>query len=158
MVKKVNNDEVVVPMQAEFEIYNAFKNGCSDKGYYYDLSSDTCLKMFVDSHGKTWEHARNHCQRDGGDLISMTTMAKWNFVTHFTSCMSNLWIGLKEERWVTNDIFEYLFNVTVELNRYDHDFQNDPDQSCGTFIPNVGVYDESCNIREKHRYVCEILV
>ena len=72
--------------------------------------------------------------------------------------MSNLWIGLKEERWVTNDIFEYLFNVTVQLNRYDHDFQNDPDQSCGTFIPNVGVYDESCNIREKHRYVCEILV
>lgn len=42
--------------------------------------------MFADNTGKTWMDARKHCIDNGGDLISLTTSAKWEFVSNFTSC------------------------------------------------------------------------
>ncbi|CAC5378401.1 MRC [Mytilus coruscus] len=157
----VKSDAVDASMQSELQIYNAFKDGCTNKGYYYDSNSNTCVKMFVDNDGKTWKDARIHCQTNGGDLISITTKAKWDLVANFTSCISNMWIGLKEERWVTNVRFQNVFNVTAQFNKYDSAYIDDHEQDCGTFISASAYYvlqDESCNFRLKKTYVCEIWV
>ncbi|CAC5400450.1 MRC [Mytilus coruscus] len=98
-------------MTSEVDIYNVNKYGCSNKGYYYDPNFNTCLKLFVDQiSGKTWKEARTHCQENGGDLISITSKEKWDFVLNFTSCMPRMWIGLKGEYWVTNKTFENIWS------------------------------------------------
>ncbi|CAC5378402.1 MRC [Mytilus coruscus] len=153
--------EILISNSAsEMDVYNVYKDGCTNKGYYYDLHSNTCLKMYVDN-GKTWKNARNHCQENGGDLISLTTPAKWEFVTNFTSCRTNMWIGLKDEIWVTNATFDKnVFNVTTQFNYFDSGYRNDSEQGCGKFSyksTNV-LQDESCNLRRKEIYVCEILM
>ncbi|VDH97358.1 Hypothetical predicted protein [Mytilus galloprovincialis] len=165
LIDKITKIEVAVgvyvPVQSELDIYAAFKDGCTNKGYYYDFNSNTCLKMFVDSDGKTWKGARNHCQGNGGDLISLTTLAKWNFVTMFTSCVSDVWIGIKDKRWVTNDVFQNIFNAKVQFNNFDSAYTNDPEPVCVAFkygSPVADLQDESCNIRLKQTYVCEIQV
>ncbi|VDI24213.1 Hypothetical predicted protein [Mytilus galloprovincialis] len=116
--------------------------------------------MFLDSDGKTWKDARNHCQANGGDLISLTTPSKWEFVLQFTSCKTNMWIGLKDKLWVTNATFENVFNVSVQLNDHDGRYYNDSEPGCGKFSIRSKpiLQDESCNERLKKIYVCEILV
>ncbi|CAC5389466.1 MRC [Mytilus coruscus] len=161
IVKVEVADRVDVPMQSELDIYSAYKDGCTNRGYYYDFHSNTCLKIFVDNDGKTWKNASNHCQKNGGDLISLTTPAKWDFVTNFTSCVSNVWIGLKDKRWVSNDRFQNVLNVKVQFNNFDSGFFYDHESVCVSFkyANQIAVLqDESCNIRLKQTYVCEILV
>ncbi|VDI24212.1 Hypothetical predicted protein [Mytilus galloprovincialis] len=116
--------------------------------------------MFWDGDGKTWKDARSHCQANGGDLISLTTLSKWEFVIQFTSCQTNMWIGLKDKLWVTNATFENVFNVSVQLNDYDGRYSNDSEPGCGKFSirSTTVLQDESCNERLKNMYVCEILV
>ncbi|CAG2201253.1 CD206 [Mytilus edulis] len=144
----------------KLDVYIPVKDGCTNKGYYYDMYSNTCLKMFADNTGKTWTNARKHCIYNGGDLISLTTSAKWEFVSNFTSCRTNMWIGLKDEKWVTNEIFKNVFNVTVDFNQYDSDFPADTEQLCGkyAYTSSLVLQDESCNLRLKEMYVCEIFV
>jgi len=35
---------------------------------------------------RSWNDARQRCQEDGGDLVSMTTRAKWDFVSTLFNC------------------------------------------------------------------------
>jgi hypothetical protein len=38
----------------------------------------------------TWEDAQESCRHDGGNLISITSLEKWNFVTNYiTACWSS---------------------------------------------------------------------
>jgi hypothetical protein len=62
--------------------YNLFVE-CKDRGYDYNQDVNVCLKFVVNSNGSTWVDARSSCQDDGGDLISMTSVEKYNFVVHY---------------------------------------------------------------------------
>ena len=59
---------------------------CKEVGYDYDSETNTCLKVLESSSGVTWKEARVICQQDGGDLISMSTKVKWDFVTNYLRC------------------------------------------------------------------------
>ena len=60
---------------------------CQAVGYDYDLETNTCLKYMYKTAGFTWKEARARCQQDGGDLISILTKDKWDFVTNYLRCM-----------------------------------------------------------------------
>lgn len=74
------------PTQLEWLLIVYLVSGCTEFGYYYDSTTNTCLKIFHVANNKTWKDARNYCQQDGGDLISLPTRAKWNFTVKFTYC------------------------------------------------------------------------
>ena len=59
---------------------------CSVNGYDYDAETNTCLKYSTNATGITWENARVRCQQDGGDLISITTKEKLEFVVNYLNC------------------------------------------------------------------------
>ena len=50
-----------------------------------------------------------------------------------------------------------IFDV-FQLNKYDGDYPNDTDSSCGVFNRNGKLWDVSCNERKSTGFVCEILV
>ena len=60
---------------------------CQAVGYDYDLETNTCLKLLESTIGVTWKEARIICQQDGGDLISILTKEKWEFVVNYIRCM-----------------------------------------------------------------------
>jgi hypothetical protein len=60
---------------------------CQAVRYDYDFETNTCLKYMYKTAGITWKQARARCQQDGGDLISILTKDKWDFVTNYLRCM-----------------------------------------------------------------------
>jgi hypothetical protein len=56
-------------------------------GYDFDSQTNTCLK--VNNNVLFWHDARERCQADGGDLVTMETREKWEFVTRFIECEYN---------------------------------------------------------------------
>ncbi|CAC5379217.1 MRC [Mytilus coruscus] len=55
-------------------------DACSSDGYEYELNTKTCVKL-VEAPKSKWEDARETCQQQsGGDLVSITTKEKWNFI------------------------------------------------------------------------------
>ncbi|CAG2223638.1 CD206 [Mytilus edulis] len=154
----------VEAMTSDVEIYNVNKEGCTNKGYFYDPNSNTCLKMFADHNNKkTWKEARQHCQVNGGDLISITSKEKWDFILNFTSCMTSMWIGLKGNYWATNTTFENIYGLNVhdiQLNKFDGDYLNETEADCVRieYTHNYVLSDFSCNIKRKDTYLCEILM
>ncbi|CAG2219919.1 CD206 [Mytilus edulis] len=141
----------------DLNVYVIPKEGCTNIGYYFDSLTNTCLKFFSTS-GKTWHDARTHCQQNGGDLITITTAEKWNFVKSFLSCKGNMWIGLKAEQWVNGDPFINVFGLLTQFNLLDSEYRGDNEKDC-TVVYLRGVYvfqDESCNIRVRSNYLCEI--
>ncbi|XP_063443410.1 perlucin-like protein [Mytilus trossulus] len=144
-------------VMTDLNMYVIWKEGCTDIGYYFDTLTNTCLKLFSTS-GKTWHDARTHCQQNGGDLITITTAQKWNFVNSFLSCKSNIWIGLKAEQWVNGDPFINVFGLLTQFNNYDSMYTSDNEQNCTVvYLRRVYVFqDESCNIRVRRNYLCEI--
>ncbi|CAG2235068.1 CD206 [Mytilus edulis] len=141
----------------DLNVYVIPKEGCTNIGYYFDSLTNTCLKFFSTS-GKTWHDARTHCQQNGGDLITITTAEKWNFVNSFLSCKGNMWIGLKAEQWVNGDPFINVFGLLTQFNLLDSEYRGDNEKDC-TVVYLRGVYvfqDESCNIRVRSNYLCEI--
>ncbi|XP_063438694.1 uncharacterized protein LOC134719640 [Mytilus trossulus] len=143
------------------QIYNTYKEGCTEFGYYYDSTTNTCLRLYHVANNKTWKDARNHCQLDGGDLISLPTREKWNFTVKFTYCAAEMWIGLKAEQWLTGEPFVNIYGIDPPiLNNYDYKFPTDPEKHCGSFQSKSKnpLRDDSCNIRRKHFFVCEILI
>ncbi|CAG2218704.1 unnamed protein product [Mytilus edulis] len=144
-------------VMTDLNMYVIWKEGCTNIGYYFDSLTNTCLKLFSTS-GKTWHDARTHCQQNGGDLITITTAQKWNFVNSFLSCKSNIWIGLKAEQWVNGDPFINVFHLLTQFNNYDSMYTSDTEQNCTVvYLRSVYVFqDESCNIRVRGDYLCEI--
>jgi hypothetical protein len=66
--------------------YNMQFVECSINGYVYEAETNTCLKYFKIATAITWANARLRCQQDGGDLISITTKEKWDFVVNYLNC------------------------------------------------------------------------
>lgn len=56
-------------------------------GYDFDAYTHTCIKVYDLSI--TWSDARTHCQDDGGDIITMPTLEKWQFVHRYIECEYN---------------------------------------------------------------------
>ena len=52
-------------------------------GYDFDSQTHTCIK--VNNNLLSWHDARERCQADGGDLVTMETREK-KFVTRFIQC------------------------------------------------------------------------
>lgn len=56
---------------------------CSAEGYEYNMTMKTCLKL-VKAPKSKWEDARKTCKRKpGGDLVSITTKEKWDFIIKY---------------------------------------------------------------------------
>lgn len=53
---------------------------CGSNKFKFDGETTTCMQL-VTTGGTTWEDARKHCQQHlGGDLVSITSKAKWDFI------------------------------------------------------------------------------
>ncbi|XP_071138605.1 uncharacterized protein [Mytilus edulis] len=77
---------------------------CRTVGYTYDKSTTTCIKL-VKYPKSDWEDAWETCrQQPRGDLVSITTKEKWDFIIKYLQAAEvkseTLWIGLKEKRWI----------------------------------------------------------
>ena len=72
--------------------------------------------------------------------------------------IKSFWIGLRTERWVTGETFLNLFSVDHQLNYYDSKYPDDSDNSCGMLFigSQIAIQDESCNIRKRNYFMCEI--
>ncbi|CAG2219920.1 unnamed protein product [Mytilus edulis] len=71
---------------------------------------------------------------------------------------SAMWIGLKAEQWVNGDPFINVFGLLTQFNNYDSKYRSDNETDC-TVVYLQGTYvfqDESCNIRVRSNYLCEI--
>ncbi|VDI71657.1 Hypothetical predicted protein, partial [Mytilus galloprovincialis] len=56
---------------------------CGAEGYQYDMTTKTCIKL-VKAPKSKWEAAREICQRQAdGDLVSITTKEKWDFIIKY---------------------------------------------------------------------------
>jgi len=55
--------------------------------YDYDANTNSCLKVY--SLSLSWNAARTRCQDDGGDLVTMTTRNKWDYVSMRINCEYN---------------------------------------------------------------------
>ncbi|CAC5357509.1 MRC [Mytilus coruscus] len=144
-------------VMTDLNIYIIWKEGCTNIGYYFDSLTNSCLKLFS-TGGITWQDARKHCQQNGGDLISITTPQKWEFVDSFLSCKKGMWIGLKAEQWVNGEPFINVFDFQTQFNYLDSQFLGDNEQDCTVmyFQSSYVFQDESCNIRLRSNYLCEI--
>lgn len=71
-----------------------------------------------------------------------------------------MWIDLKGEQWVTNQTFENIYGVNVNLNYYDALYTNDPEADCVRFdyTSNFVLSDFNCNSRRRPKYLCEIIM
>lgn len=57
-----------------------FLTDCASNGFQFDGETTTCIKL-VSTSGTTWKDARKYCQQqEGGDLVSITSKAKWDFI------------------------------------------------------------------------------
>ncbi|XP_076080295.1 uncharacterized protein LOC143051190 isoform X2 [Mytilus galloprovincialis] len=90
------------------------KGACSAEGFKYDKNTKACIKLM--SPKSTWEEARHNCQTEsGGNLVSITTKEKWNFIIKYIEESGNqddkIWIGLKDEKWMTGSAVENIFDI-----------------------------------------------
>ena len=64
------------------------------------------------------------------------------------------------KHWLTGEPFVNIFGVSVQLNDGDGDHPTDLNKTCGKLSPtgNPQLQDESCYIREKLQFLCEIVL
>lgn len=66
-----------------------FFSACLNDGYDYDFYTNTCIRLVNTTQSPvTWTAARQRCKNDGGDLISITTREKVEFVFNYLNCKS----------------------------------------------------------------------
>ncbi|CAC5416913.1 MRC [Mytilus coruscus] len=131
---------------------------CSSNGFQFDGETTTCIKL-VSTSGTTWKDARKYCQQqEGGDLVSITSKAKWDFIMGNFNSVGPVWIGLKDKKWMTGESFNNIFGVTVQLNDYDGAYPSEVENSCGLLVrwSSNKLQDENCNIRKRTKFLCEI--
>ena len=58
---------------------------CTLDGYDYIPNIYWCVKLYYNV-SKTWVGANEICQNDGGNLVSITTLEKWNFLSNYLNC------------------------------------------------------------------------
>ncbi|XP_063438835.1 uncharacterized protein LOC134719808 [Mytilus trossulus] len=132
--------------------------GCVLPGYDYFPDVNRCIKPY--SVTKTWQDARDHCQRDGADLITITSAQIRDVVFNYSYCRIRVWVGMRQGKWLNGEPFFNIFGPNTLINNEDLQYQQDTDKSCGTFImtsPEMKMIDDSCNIRKRSFFLCEIL-
>ncbi|XP_052084748.1 uncharacterized protein LOC127721942 [Mytilus californianus] len=131
-------------------------DACSAKGYEYNMTMKTCIKLKADK--SNWDNARKTCQRQpDGDLVSITTKEKWDVIIKYLeeSGFKNgkIWIGLKDKKWMTGNVFENVFDIPDITGAV---FK----KSCGVIKKNKnGMFtteEEEC--AHKEIFLCEILI
>ncbi|XP_071140651.1 uncharacterized protein [Mytilus edulis] len=133
---------------------------CNKEGYDFEYTTRTCLKLF-DVPAVSWTGARAICKQDGGDLISITTKLKLDFVHSYITCVKRAWIGLRNKTWMNGESFVDVYGNKVQLNDFDKGYEHDTDSSCLTIFVNeteYSLYDASCNIRLRKNFVCELVI
>ncbi|CAG2208168.1 CD206 [Mytilus edulis] len=128
------------------KICNRDVKECEVDGYVRYTKENLCLKL-VSTSGSTWTSARAVCLNEGAELVSITTLEKMKFMQNLLKGI-NIWIGLQSKRWMTGDIFQNIYTMSVQLNDYDSGYHTDSDASCGSLTAGA-LQDESCNIRQK---------
>lgn len=56
----------------------------------YDHITNSCIKIGESTDSLTWEDSREECQKDGGDLISITSYEKMDFIMNNIKCKNFL--------------------------------------------------------------------
>lgn len=65
---------------------------CRTVGYTYDKSTTTCIKL-VKYPKSYWEDARETCRQEPrGDLVSITTKEKWDFIIKYLQGNKNIYV------------------------------------------------------------------
>lgn len=78
---------------------------CGSNKFQFDGETTTCMEL-VTTDGITWEDARKHCQQhEGGDLVSITSKSKWDFI------MGN---------FKSKNINKYWKKFKIDLIRYEY--------------------------------------
>ena len=71
------------------------------------------------------------------------------------------WIGLRYETWLNGQPFVHLFGPSTDLDNHDSEVPGDSDNTCGSLVPRTTekwVIDNSCYIRERPFFICEMRV
>ncbi|VDI07274.1 Hypothetical predicted protein [Mytilus galloprovincialis] len=130
---------------------------CKHDGYIYHTKANACLRL-IESTGITWMNARTVCLENGGDLASIKTVEKMDYMLDFIRETDQVWIGLRQRQWMTGDIFMNVYNISVSLNNIDTAYTQESDASCGLLKSTSKLRDRSCNLREEKYFVCEIVL
>ena len=61
---------------------------------------------------------------------------------------------------MTGESFVNVFDIITQLNNYDKTFTHDQEVHCGVMklASTTPLQDESCNIRKKNFFVCEVVL
>ena len=61
---------------------------------------------------------------------------------------------------MTGESFVNVFGINTQLNYYDGAFTSDPEVHCGKIdvASALPLQDESCNVRKKQLFVCEVVL
>ncbi|XP_076078094.1 uncharacterized protein LOC143048340 [Mytilus galloprovincialis] len=130
---------------------------CEVDGYVRYTKENLCLKL-VSTSGLTWTSARTVCLDEGAELVSITTSEKMKCIQNLLKGINTaIWIGLSSKTWMTGDTFQNIYDMNVQLNDHDGAYPTDSDTSCGT-LSTSSLYDESCNLRRRTAFVCEIVL
>lgn len=147
-------DEGIRYTVMEQSVYQSSHEGC-DGEYEFDVVSNTCIKAYAIF--LSWNDARLRCQEDGGDLVTLTTPQKFDFVSTFINCTRYaFWIGLWNQTWITGEQFDNVYG----LHPSTVDFSDDTATMCARLrykksIPTT-IKGVTC-ISEK-RFLCERLI
>lgn len=140
-------------------LFTCTKVVCSAHGYTYDEATNTCIKL-VKTDGSTWMNAKSTCKKEGGDLVSISTMKKWNFIIRYLGeNRKNVWIGLKDKKWMTGEDINSVFDNISQLNNFDSDYEKETDNTCGVIYRSPKpLQDANCNIQKYKWLLCELLI
>ena len=92
------------------------------------------------------------------DILRDRSRSKIVNILYFSGILY-VWIGLKDKRWVTGEIFENVFGINTQLNDYDHKFTSETEH-CGRINISdiIPLRDDSCNRRQWTGFACEIVL
>ncbi|XP_032407990.1 macrophage mannose receptor 1 isoform X1 [Xiphophorus hellerii] len=77
------------------------KGGCAPEWLTF---KGKCYKFFADK--KNWKDARTHCQKEGGNLVSITSEKEQAFLTtQMLSQKEDLWLGMNDINWEMNFVW-----------------------------------------------------
>ncbi|KAM9823316.1 secretory phospholipase A2 receptor-like isoform 1-T1 [Syngnathus typhle] len=120
-------------------------------GWWHDDSESDFCYLMIRQPTKTWEEARDDCQRLQGNLLTITNREEQVFVRSYIRAMTNassLWLGANvpigdEGAWDDGTSFTYV-----------HTTSGTPEDNCVSFFTGNGNWHyDSCN--EKRGYVCK---